>query len=315
MTSARRLSSLYGLTIDSPFPLQGALPLAPGQARPDVIIVWEPVSAWRKIAVALVEPPDPNGDRPRIGETEDGSLCVEWRSELQFVIAPANDNIAVICRVEKLEFAPTALIGIGMGLLLHRRGVLCLHGSALSISGRTIALLGESGAGKSTAAAALVRVGAVLISDDVVALRQEDGKFVVEGGSTSLRLDMAAKKHLLGVDTELAAAPWVDKLLWNTSEEKSALFKQDATQPRALDAIYFIGRASDEEGMRIEPRLPRLRALRELIDAWYPQGCQRLLTQGRLDDLSAVARRVPAYVLRYPRQWEMLPLLVEIIKR
>jgi hypothetical protein len=315
MTSTRRLSSLYGLTIESPFPLQGALPPALGRARPDVIIVWEPISAWRKIALALVEPPDPNGDRPRIGEAADGSLCVEWRNELQFVIAPANDKIAVICRVEKLEFAPTALIGIGMGLLLHRRGVLCLHGSALSINGRTIALLGESGAGKSTAAAALVRAGAVLISDDVVALRQEGGEFVVESGSTSLRLDEAAKTHLLGEDLELAAAPWVDKLLWNTSVEKLAVDKHDATPLRALDAMYFIGRASDEEGMRIEPRLPRLRALRELIDAWYPQGCQRLLTQARLDELSAVVQHVPAFVLRYPRRWEMLPLLLEILKR
>jgi hypothetical protein len=315
MTSPRHLSSLYGLTVESPFPLQGALPLAPGPATPDVIVVWKPVSAWREIAVALVEPPAPNGDRPRIGEAADGSLCIEWRSELQFVIAPANDKVAVICRVEKLEFAPTALIGIGMGLLLHRRGVLCLHGSALSISGRTIALLGESGAGKSTAAAALVRGGAVLISDDVVALRQEGGGFVVEGGSTSLRLDEVAKTHLLGEDLKLAAAPWVDKLLWNTSVEKQAVDKHDAPQLRALDAMYFIGRPSDEEGMRIESRLRSMLALRELIEAWYPQGCQRLLTQGRLDDLSAVAQRVPAYILRYPRQWEMLPLLVEIIKR
>ena len=310
MTSRRHVSWLYGLTIESPFPLPGAEPVTSGHPPPDVTIVWEPVSAWREIVMCLGDSPDLSDVQTRFGETADGSLCIEWRRELQFVLGSANDNIAVICRAEKLEFAPTALVGIGMGLLLHRRGVLCLHGSALSIGGRTIALLGESGAGKSTAAAALVRGGAVLISDDIVALRKDGESFVVEAGSTSVRLDEAAKTQILGADLELAAAPWVDKLLWNAS-----LNKQDPTRARTLDAVYLIGRAPEEAGVILEPRLPRLVALRELIEAWYPQGCQRLLTQARLDDLSAVAQRVPTLLLRYPRRWEMLPLLVETLKR
>ncbi|OYW53228.1 MAG: hypothetical protein B7Z30_14895 [Rhizobiales bacterium 12-68-15] len=146
---------LYGLTIESPFPLPGSVAVAhPGEA-PDVTIHWEPESAWRIASLALTEP-DAEGLRPRVGETAEGALCVEWRREVQFVFPPENDRIIVVCSRSQLTYVPAAVIGVGMGLLLHRRGLLCLHGAALHIHGRTIALLGESGAGKSTTSAALI---------------------------------------------------------------------------------------------------------------------------------------------------------------
>ncbi len=307
MTPARHLSRLYGLTIESPFPLRGAKSLAATHEVPDVTIQWQPESAWREITTPLTSRPEPGADRPWLGLTLDGELCVEWRRELQFVIKPSNDQIVVVCRPAKLEFAPTALIGIGLGLLLQRRGVLCIHGSALSINGRTITLVGESGAGKSTTAASLIVQGGTLVSDDVVALRPCGDDFVVEPGSTSLRLDQAAKTRILGSELQLSTAPWVDKLLWDVSSK-------DGKDPQAqrLDAIYLLGRAEGLEGVRPEPLAPLL-ALRELIAALYPQGFSALLTQDRLALLRAVVERVPVIVVRYPRRWDILPELYEVL--
>lgn len=307
MTPARHLSRLYGLTIESPFPLPGAKSLPATHAVPDVMIRWQPESAWREITKPLTSQPEADADRPWLGMTSEGELCLEWRRDLQFVINPANDQIVVVCRPAKLEFAPTALIGIGLGLLLHRRGVLCIHGSALSINGRTITLVGDSGAGKSTTAASLIVRGATLISDDVVALRPCGDDFIVEPGSTSLRLGQAAKTRILGADLQLSTAPWVDKLLWDVSTEDGR-----EPQSRRLDAIYLLGDAEGFEGVRPAPLAPLL-ALRELITALYPQGFSTFLTQEQLTLLRAVAERVPVIVLRYPRRWDILPELYEVL--
>lgn len=309
MALSRRHSRLYGLTVDSPFALPGALPLAAPIGVTDIVIEWEPETSWREIVGTLAMSVEHGG--PRLGTTAEGGLCIEWRRELQLVIPLSNDRVTVVCRPSKLEFAPTVLVGMGMGLLLHRRGVACLHGSAVSMNGRSFALLGDSGAGKSTAAAALVMHGATLISDDLVALRPVRDGFLVEQGCANVRLDAAAKARILGAELELVAAPWIDKLLWDVSTNAPETQVVPADAPR-LDAIYVLATA---EGGGIDIGLPLapFLALRQLVEAWYPQGCTPLLTQERLDDLRTVAARIPLFELRFPRRWDILPHLVEAL--
>ncbi|MCQ6558857.1 aldolase [Paenibacillus mendelii] len=73
------------------------------------------------------------------------------------------------------------LLGTCMGALLFQRRVLPLHGSAVVIEGRAYAIVGNSGAGKSTFAAAFVSRGYTLLSDDVipVAISPEGAPLIV----------------------------------------------------------------------------------------------------------------------------------------
>lgn len=297
-------SSLYGLTIESPFPLPGAFPLADGPA-PVVTIVWEAETAWREV-IRPLPIPSVEPDAPLLGEMADGALCIAWRRELQLVLAPSNDLVTVICTRAKLEFAPTVLVGIGLGLLLHRRGVTCLHGSVVSVGGRTIALLGDSGAGKSTTAAALVAEGGTLISDDIAVLRSDGGGFAVAWGCANVRLDAVATARILGSDRTLPTAPWVEKLLWDVSSER-----QSHPQPAPrLDALYLLGRAAEDDAVAIAAPIPSAQALPRLVTCWYPQGFTPLLTQARFDGLRAIAEQVPMFELRYPRRWDVMPRLM-----
>ncbi|MFC0478396.1 aldolase [Robertmurraya beringensis] len=66
------------------------------------------------------------------------------------------------------------LLGTGMGTILLQRKSLPLHGSALEFEGKAIAIVGDSGAGKSTTASALMKEGFNLLSDDVIALALTD---------------------------------------------------------------------------------------------------------------------------------------------
>jgi hypothetical protein len=62
------------------------------------------------------------------------------------------------------------LLGGVLAMVLHQRGFLVLHASAVCINGRAVAFIGEKGRGKSTTAAALFHRGHLLLSDDIVAV-------------------------------------------------------------------------------------------------------------------------------------------------
>lgn len=88
-----------------------------------------------------------------------------------------------------LEDAGSYLLGPILGLLLRLRGVTCLHGSAVDIGGRAIAFVGPPGVGKSTTAAALGERGCEVISDDVIALsEQQTGKANRDGTRNRLHV-------------------------------------------------------------------------------------------------------------------------------
>lgn len=80
------------------------------------------------------------------------------------------------------------LLGSAMGILLHQRGVVPLHANAIVTDSGAIAFLGPSGAGKSTLAAAFLDTGHAILADDVCALAQHDGAYVVLPGVPRLKL-------------------------------------------------------------------------------------------------------------------------------
>lgn len=60
------------------------------------------------------------------------------------------------------------LLGTALAVLLHQRGNLVLHASAVAVDGGAVAFLGASGQGKSTTAGALHALGHELVADDLV---------------------------------------------------------------------------------------------------------------------------------------------------
>lgn len=62
------------------------------------------------------------------------------------------------------------LLGSAFGMLLHQRGILPMHASAIEVDNRCILFTGQSGAGKSTMAAFLRKEGYRVLTDDVCAI-------------------------------------------------------------------------------------------------------------------------------------------------
>ncbi len=120
----------------------------------------------------LQRPPSVSNDDPAYARIEDGHF-LEWRSVGAFAIR-GSSKIEIDARQDMIGLVPLPLMGAVMALLLHARGLLVLHASAVEVGGRAFVFIGDKGAGKSTTAATMIAAGARLISDDVVALDFSD---------------------------------------------------------------------------------------------------------------------------------------------
>ena len=89
------------------------------------------------------------------------------------------------------------LVGTIFGILLHQRGLVVLHASAVEQNGRAAVFLGTSGAGKSTLAAALVQRGYRLVTDDFCVVSLDDeGRPIVDPDGRLPKLWTQAIKSL-----------------------------------------------------------------------------------------------------------------------
>jgi hypothetical protein len=141
-------------------------------------------------------PEPPAGTRFEFGPDDQ---YLAWLMVGRFLIRDGREIV-----VEPLAEAGEALVrmpllGPVMAVLLHLRGMLVLHASAVAIGGRSAIFLGDKQAGKSTTAAALVGAGHRLIADDVLAIQfpESDGPWIAPG-FPHLKLDVDVAKAVIG---------------------------------------------------------------------------------------------------------------------
>lgn len=81
------------------------------------------------------------------------------------------------------------LIGTAFAILLHQRGAIVLHASAVRVDGKAVLFCGPSGAGKSTLAVALADRGYAVVADDFCTLSTAaDGSLFVHPDGRQLKL-------------------------------------------------------------------------------------------------------------------------------
>jgi hypothetical protein len=300
---------LFGLSVESPFVLPGAPVAGAGHAPPDVVVTWDE-APWDG-ADEVVRLAPARAGLPSVAGLGDGSVTIAWGDALRFVIAPAGNHIRVVAPAVKIEYAPTVLVGVVLGYLLHLRGTLCLHGAVLARGGRAISLLGASGAGKSTLTTALVLSGATLLSDDVTVVRRTATAVLAEAGCATVRLGTESAERLLGGSATLPRVPYIGKLLWDTSSNGGR--ERFAARALPLETLYVLDARNGDGDVEVSPPLSRVEALRRLIGAWYPPDHRQLLTHDRLADLSTLAADVPVRIVRHAKTWDQLPRLVELL--
>jgi len=249
---------------------------------------------------------DDAGHLLRVTRDTRGDFRLRYTDGTWFVIAADGGSVtgrwpAGLSLEDTVEY----LLGPVIGFALRLRGVVCLHASAITVDDACFAFLAPAGYGKSTTAAACALLGFPILTDDVLALRERDGRFLVLPGYPRVRLWPEAVGNLFGsVDALPRLTP--DNESWTKRYldlcEPGRVFQ---TEPLPLRCIY-IPEPTDLSGPSFEP-LSRAQALVNLIGNVYslsrPETAQRAR---EFDLLGRVARTIPVKRFRYRRDFRYL---------
>jgi hypothetical protein len=156
-----------GLAVASDIPLAGAIPHTIGDGRaPDIAVRLAPVPDTLAHAT----------DRGPNWELAGGRFLLRVPKLARYLVTAGRTIDVELSPGAAAEDASLFVLGSAFGVLLHQRGDLVLHGSAVARDGTCIAICGRSGAGKSSLAAALGRAGCEFVADDLCVVRLDEAR-------------------------------------------------------------------------------------------------------------------------------------------
>ncbi|QPV64358.1 hypothetical protein I7X12_07015 [Halosimplex litoreum] len=188
-----------------------------------------------------------------------------------------------------------------IGLLLHQRGNLVLHASAVAVDGNGVVFLGPRGAGKSTTATAMQLEGYPMLEDDVVGIRFDSGTPMVLPGVPQLRLREDAAVALNVTDRSTPSEEsWYEKQYLSVSE---------IPEPVPLTRCFKLQRG-DHLGFGA---LDGHEKLLGLVSRTHARGLlsDTAQSQTHFEHCSRVVDTAVFRVLKRPRDHDRLPELVE----
>ena len=200
------------------------------------------------------------------------------------------------------------LLGPVIAALLHQRGTLVLHGSAVEVApGRAALFVGDNGAGKSTIAAAFLKAGHRVLTDDVIAL---DVAVRVRPAFPAMKLSRAALDAL-------APLPVCTLEPFSSEAAKLRLRHRNGYSGGALEVaqIYVLERG--ESPITVELDLPaRLAALMRY--SYMPKfGVEPLSgshSASYFCQCATVANSIPVSLLSVPEGFGALSQVVEAVR-
>ncbi|HEX4123614.1 MAG TPA: hypothetical protein VHY37_02745 [Tepidisphaeraceae bacterium] len=286
----------YGLAIDSEIPL----PELPPSATPaaDIVI--------RRGAIDGARPAEAMGNEwAWVTPTK---AFLRYDGVVAFLIRQGNEII-----VDSVPGADAAqqrlfLLGPALGMLLHQRGKLVLHASAIAVGGAAVAFLADKGLGKSTIAAAFCAAGHGLIVDDILAIDiAAHTKPMAIPGFPQLKLwPESAARFVTDAESLPRLAPDIDK----RSRLAPAGFPD---RNLALRCIYILT-DGDREG--IEPLGPQQTFAELIRHSYLAQAIAASgMSQAHFRQIVALAESTPIARLQRRRSLDVLPDVVRLVEQ
>ncbi len=283
----------YGLRIRSAVSLPGL----PADGRDaDVAVTFG--------AVAQEPPPGAPGEVRIAGSEREG--LVYWDEVGSVLVRRGREIIVDLLPGADEENLRALLLGAALGVLLTQRGMTALHASAVALAGRAVAFLGGAGCGKSTLAAALHARGHPVVTDDLTAIRVDDGTALVLPGFPQLKLWPETAAHLGDNPETLARArPGVAKRIRPARKGFSG-------KPLPVACAYVL---ADDARTALERVRPREAAIELLRHSWAPRTVRAAAPSAQLHRCAAVAAAVPVVRLRKTRSLAGLETLAEAVEQ
>lgn len=114
------------------------------------------------------------GIKANFGQSGNNQLFLQWPGVADF---EAIDGKLLIVNsfTSDRELLSLFTVSEALGLILFQKGFFLLHASSVNVGNEAWCFMGDPGAGKSTSAAAFVKAGCPLLSDDLTAIYFENG--------------------------------------------------------------------------------------------------------------------------------------------
>ena len=286
----------HGLKIRSEFDLS-ELPSVAGV--PDIEIRYGPVADAEDL---------PNSGDCVCYHTSDTEMRILWPSAARFSVRAGNEIVVDPLGPADVHIIKLFILGMGMAAILLQRGYFVLHASAVSIDGKGALFLGTSGAGKSTTAAAFRTAGYAVLSDDVVALAEDESHgFSLLPGVSNLRLWPDSVEGVVREPEMLVPLhPLSRRRGWAAPDITP-------NEPVPVHRIYSL-EFSDADVVALT-RMAGRNAFLELVK--HSHAIRRLAdageAPGHFQSCSKVAQRVPISRLSRPRSFDRVPDLVRLV--
>jgi hypothetical protein len=289
----------YGLSIHSALPLPELQ--ASAEATADVVVRREKIDRL---------PPGTDPGKTYFHVTPQEAYFL-WEGVGAFLVRGGREVLVDPIAGAEERVIRLPLLGAVLAVLLHQRGFLVLHASAVAVEGGGVAFLGAKGWGKSTMAAALYARGHCLIADDVVALDVDGaGDPMLLPGFPQLKLWPEAAASSMGDDPESLPR------LHPQVEKRSRRITDGFSQQRfPLRRIYLL---AESPTPAIEPLPPR-EAILQLISHSYSSRFGKQLLQGReaashFRQCARLTGQLPVCWLKRHLSLEALPALARMVE-
>jgi hypothetical protein len=194
--------------------------------------------------------------------------------------------------------------------LLARRGALVLHGALVDVEGLgSLLFLGDSGRGKSTLSAAFERAGQAVLTDDCVLVEPDARGPLAFASYPGFRLWPDSVEELFG------AAERASPRMAHYSEKRRLGRAPPAAAPpgRRVVAAYVLDPPGSAAGVVVAPLAGSDACMALLRNAFQFHTGDMPAVRGLLACADRVASTLPVHVLRYPRDYGVLPAVVEAV--
>ena len=290
--------TVYGVSLDSDTPLA----LEPCDRDADSrVSIRSAAATWFARVRSAARFESPRGSWYHYARLDDGATYLRWSGLGEFVVS--RDGRCIRCRRfahASLEAFQVYLLQRALSFALVKQGMEPLHATAVVDGASAVAFLGDTGCGKSTLAAACLREGDALVTDDLLVLRREGACVLAAPGPHRIKLFAGTARRLL--DRKAAAPPMnrrTRKLVLPLPPQRMAL------QLVPLRAIYVLAphREHRIETETLPPRAAFHALLKHTFNYLHRDAdrLQRLFTEA-----ADISLAVPVKRLHYPRRYASL---------
>ncbi|MCF2488465.1 serine kinase [Dyadobacter sp. CY347] len=181
------------------------------------------------------------GVRASFGKDADENLYLHWADVASFKATNGN-CLYVNALTNENDLISLFTVSEAIGLILFQRGLFLLHASSVQVSNEGWCFMGTPGAGKSTTAAAFIKAGCKLLSDDLTAIGfNDDGSAYIIPAYPQLKI---WDKTVAGLHYQQSDLHPVSEGVKKFSYEPKSNFSHD---PVPLKEVFFLHKARNRK--------------------------------------------------------------------